>query len=209
MISRIMFLRSAIIVVLAAASSVALAQIYRWTDENGRVHITDTPPPPRAKNVQKHQAPASSSSPASPMQPQPVEPYVLQEARKKAPVTLYSTPGCEPCRAARQLLNARGVPFREISVVEEKDMEELQKAVGANAVPSLVVGNAVQQGFLDSAYHAMLDAAGYPKTGMLAPRSQAEPKPAADAEGPVTQTEEQRPLGPYAPGASRPRPQKK
>lgn len=209
MISRMACLRSAIVVVLAAASSVALAQIYRWTDENGRVHITDTPPPPGAKNVQKRPATAPSASPASPMQPQPAEPYVLQEARKKAPVTLYSTPGCEPCNAARQLLNARGVPFREVSVVEEKDMEELQKAVGANAVPSLVVGSAVQQGFLDSAYHAMLDAAGYPKTGMLAPRSQTEPKPAAEPDAPVTQAEEQRPLGPYAPGAPRQRPQKK
>src|SRR5687768_15795651 len=102
MIARMIRLRSAIIVVLAAASSAALAQIYRWTDEKGKVHITDTPPPPGAKNVQKSQAPARSSS-TSPMQPPSAEPYVLQEARKKAPVTLYSSPGCEPCSTARQL----------------------------------------------------------------------------------------------------------
>ena len=204
MMARMIRLRSAIVVVLAAASSAALAQIYRWTDEKGKVHITDTPPPPGAKNVQKTQAPASSASSA---QPQASEPYVLQEARKKAPVTLYSTPGCEPCNAARQLLNTRGIPFREVSVVEEKQMEELQKAVGANAVPSLVVGSSVHQGFMESAYHAMLDAAGYPKTGMLPPRAQQEPKP--EPETPVTQAEEQRPLGPYAPGAPRQRPSKK
>lgn len=203
MISRMTCLRSAIVVALAAASSVALAQIYRWTDENGRVHITDTPPPPGAKNVQKHPATAPSA------QPQTNEPFALQEARKKAPVTLYSTPNCAPCNAARQLLNARGIPFREVSVVEENQVEELKKAVGADAVPSLVVGSAVQQGFLDSAYHAMLDAAGYPPRGVLPPRSQQEPKPADELEAPVTQAEEQRPLGPYAPGAARQRPAKK
>jgi glutaredoxin len=206
MIPRMIRLRSAIVVLLAAASSAALAQIYRWTDEKGKIHITDTPPPPGAKNVQKSQAPASSASSA---QPQASEPYVLQEARKKAPVTLYSTPGCEPCNTARQLLNTRGIPFREVSVVDEKQMEELQKAVGANAVPSLVVGSAVQQGFLDSAYHAMLDAAGYPKTGMLPPRSQAEPKPTDEPDPNAKAAEEQRPLGPYAPGAARQRPAKK
>ena len=208
MIARMIHLRSAIIVVLAAASSAALAQIYRWTDEKGKVHITDTPPPPGAKNVQKSQAPARSSS-TSPMQPPSAEPYVLQEARKKAPVTLYSSPGCEPCSTARQLLNTRGVPFREVSVVDEKQMEELQQAVGSNAVPSLVVGSAVQRGFLESAYHAMLDAAGYPKTGMLAPRSQTEPKPAAEPEPASTQAEDERPRGPYAPGAARQRLPKK
>ena len=198
-----MVMRSVIFIALAAASSAAAAQIYRWTDENGKVHITDTPPPPGAKNLQKRPMPTAGQPPES-------EPYVLQELRKKAPVTLYSTPGCEPCGTARRLLNTRGVPFREVSVVDEKQMDELQKTVGANAVPSLVVGAAVQQGFQDSAYHAMLDAAGYPKTGILPPRSQAEPKSAAaDAEAMAKQPEDPRPTGPYAPGAARQRPQKK
>ena len=36
-----------------AAVTAAAQQIYRWTDENGRVHITDTPPPPGARGVKK------------------------------------------------------------------------------------------------------------------------------------------------------------
>jgi glutaredoxin len=186
--------RCAILVVLAVASGTAAAQIYRWTDENGKVHITDTPPPPGAKNVQKR--------PATTTQPQTSE----AEA-KKSSVTLFSTPACgESCSAARQLLNTRGVPFREVSVVDEKSMEELMKMVGADAVPSLVVGTTVQQGFRVSAYHAMLDAAGYPKTGVLPPRSQQEPKPVAQSEA---KAEEERASGPYAPGASPQRQRKK
>ena len=201
-------LHCALAVLLAVASGAAFAQMYRWTDENGKVHFTDTPPPAGAKNVQKRRGTSYSSA----AQPEPGEPYVLQEARKKSPVTLFSAPGCDPCGSARQLLNARGVPFREVSVVDEKQFDELQKTVGTSAVPSLVVGSAVQQGFLESAYHAMLDAAGYPKTGMLPPRAQTEPKSSsAEAETPVTQAEEERPTGPYAPGAARqrPRPPKK
>jgi glutaredoxin len=189
-------MRCAILVILAVASSTAAAQIYRWTDQNGKVHISDTPPPPGAKNVQKRPATAA----------QPSEPDAQQG--KKSTVTLFSTPACgESCSSARQLLNTRGVPFREVSVVDENSMEELMKMVGADAVPSLVVGSAVQQGFRVSAYHAMLDAAGFPQTGVLPPRSQQAPKPAAE---PATaKAEEERASGPYAPGASPQRQRKK
>src|SRR5687767_6267318 len=90
--------RAALALALTLAASAASAQIYRWTDEKGKVHITDTPPPPGAKNVQKHRPPSAAQA------AEERDPYVLQLARKNAPVTLYSTPGCEPCNAARKLL---------------------------------------------------------------------------------------------------------
>ena len=195
-------LRSVFALVLAFAAGAASAQIYRWTDEQGKVHITDTPPPPGAKDVRKQRPPSAPQVTDN-------EPYALQLARKSAPVTLYSTPGCEPCAAARKLLNARGVPFKEVSVVDDKHVEELKKAVGSNAVPSLVVGSSVQQGFQETAYHALLDAAGYPKTGVLPPRAQEEPKAPPQAEETPPSSAEPAPTGPYAPGAWRQRMQKK
>lgn len=187
-----------IVLALGIVTSGAWAQqVYRWTDEKGRVHITDTPPPPSAKNVQKSRAPSPAAGEQS-------EPYVLQVARKNAPVTLYSQPDCDACDKARRLLNARGVPFKEVSVLSEKQIEEMKQAGGGSTVPLLVVGAAVQQGFEESLYHSMLDAAGYPKAGILPPRAQAEPKPPAPA---VAETEkppaqaEPAPSGPYAPGA--------
>ena len=38
---------------LLAVALTAQAQLYRWTDESGKVHYTDTPPPASAKNVEK------------------------------------------------------------------------------------------------------------------------------------------------------------
>src|SRR2546423_12688051 len=96
-------------IMLCAAATAAFAQAYRWTDEAGRTHFSDSPPPPNAKNVQKRgttggPAAKDGAAPAGP------EPFVLQQARKDYPVTLYTTPGCEACGEARKLLNARGVP---------------------------------------------------------------------------------------------------
>jgi glutaredoxin len=155
--------------------------------------------------VQKSRAPSMSPGESS-------EPYSLQSARKNAPVTLYSQPDCDACDRARRLLNARGVPFKEVSVLTEKQIEEMRQAGGGTSVPVLLVGGAVQQGVDESAFHAMLDAAGYPKTGVLPPRAQAEPKAPTQAEAPKpvkpAAEAEPAPSGPYTPGAARQRQKK-
>lgn len=167
-----MRIRVALGLIVALCTASALAQpLYRWTDEKGRVHFTDTPPPAGAKAIQKRAASSGAASQGA------IEPYALQLARKNHPVTLYSTPGCQGCAEARKLLNVRGVPFKEVSVTTEQQIEELKKAVGANAVPSLIVGSQVQQGFDEAIYHSALDIAGYPKTGAAPERKQEEPKP--------------------------------
>ena len=183
--------------VLALATSSAGAQIYRWTDEKGRVSVGDAPPP-SARNIEKRAAASNAGVPSDAA----YEPYALQLARKSAPVTLYSTPNCELCNEARALLNARGVPFKEISVVGDKLVGELKEAVGANAVPSIIVGSRVQQGFEASTYHGMLDAAGYPRTGVAPPRQQQEPR-GENPQAAATAAPEAPPSGPYAPGARR------
>lgn len=187
---------------LILATTSAVAQMYRWTDPSGRVHFTDTPPPAAAKNVQRR-GPGAAPGEASGT---PGEPYALQMARKSNPVKLYSTPGCgAACDEARKLLNARGVPFTEVSVSSEAQITELKNLIGTPSVPALVVGSNIQKGFESGSYHAVLDSAGYPRTGILQPRNQAEPKPlSTDADAPVASGEQPadapagRP-GPYTP----------
>ena len=194
-------MRSVIFAALLGAACAASAQMYRWTDEKGRVHVTDTPPPPSAKAVQKK----SFSGGGTAASDSAGQPYALQLAAKSFPVTLYTSKDCEPCGAARNLLNARGVPFREVLVVDEPQQEELRKVAGALAVPSVTVGSNVQKGFEESAYHSLLDIAGYPKPGILTPRNQAEPKPApppAAAEAKPAEDADAAASGPYAPGSA-------
>jgi glutaredoxin len=176
---------------LCAAASGASAQLYRWTDDKGRVHFTNSPPPPGAKNVQKRAAPA----PAATAPDSGAEPYALQQARKEFPVALYSAPGCGPCEEARKLLNARGIPFREVGVMENPQIEELKKLFGEATVPVLTVGRTVQKGYEQSAYNALLDSAGYPKAGVLPPRKQEAPTPSRPE---VLPAEAPPPAGPYS-----------
>jgi glutaredoxin len=179
--------------VLLAASLSAGAQMYRWTDSTGKTHYTDTLPPASARNVERRDGREGNISAGS-----TAEPHALQLARKKSPVKLYSTPGCEACDAARSLLNARGVPFSEVSVGDADSAADLKKTVGSNSVPALIVGGTVQRGFEEGLYHRTLDAAGYPKPGILPARNQAEPKPGLPADEPQPE-EAPAGRGPYAP----------
>ncbi|TAK87341.1 MAG: glutaredoxin family protein [Betaproteobacteria bacterium] len=195
-----MMKRAPIAMVLGLIAFSASAQLYRWTDEQDRVHVTDTPPPASAKNVQKKAAPAESAA------SQPPVPYELGQAMKDFPVTLYSSPNCKaPCAHAREALNKRGVPFKEVQVWDEDTNAELRRVSGGSEVPTLVVGRSVHRGFEQSGYDALLDSARYPKAGVLPERAQAAPPPppgyAAPGERPAepVEAEPERPRGPYAP----------
>lgn len=187
---RAALIRSLGAALLCGSAFGANAQLYRWTDGKGGVHFTDTPPPAGAKIVRKRDAAAAAAPDAG------AEPYALQQARKDFPVTLYSAPGCGPCEEARKLLNARGIPFKEVGVVDNPQIEELRKLFDEVTVPIMTVGRTVQKGYEQSAYHGLLDSAGYPKTGELPPRKQEAPTPSRPEVLPV---EPPPPPGPYSP----------
>jgi glutaredoxin len=203
--------RYAFVVLLVFASAAVAQQLYRWTDEKGRVHITDTPPPASARSVQSAGAAASAASAA----PESQQPYELTLAVKDYPVTLYTSPGCKgPCEAARALLNKRAVPFKEVQVWDEQSNEELKKVSGRNDVPTLVVGRSVHVGFEEGAFNALLDSARYPKSGSMPARAQAAP-PLPEGYGPPQipvepaapeATPDAPRSGPYAPKPPRPAP---
>ena len=122
---------------IASIGNLAAAQeLYRWTDEKGRTQITDIAPPPGAKDVRKIKPAANTAAPSTPGKPGAQLPFVLARAMKEYPVTLYTSPNCtEPCNAARDLLNKRGVPFSEVQVWEEESNAELKRVSGNNQVP--------------------------------------------------------------------------
>jgi glutaredoxin len=188
-------MRTVVFAMLLGAAFAASAQLYRWSDEKGRVHLTDTPPPTTAKNVKEKSYGGGESASGD-----AALPYALQVAAKNFPVTLFTAPDCAPCGAARSLLNARGVPFHEISVVDQRQSDQLKQAVGSLSVPSILVGSSVQKGFEENAYNAMLDNAGYPRAGILPPRRQAEPRPEPPKPAAASdETAEEPTAGPYKP----------
>jgi glutaredoxin len=155
----------------------ALAQQYRWVDEKGRVHYSDTPPPPSAKSAQKKNLKGNAVG----TQPN----YELTQAIKNSPVKLYSHPDCkQSCQTVRDTLNKRGVPFSEISAADNAGLAELRRVSGGESVPVLLVGNQVETSLSIDSINRALDLAGYPKAGVVPARSQAAPPAEAAAPKP-------------------------
>jgi glutaredoxin len=181
----------------ALFASAASAQLYRWVDQNGKVHYTDTPPQPAAARAVEKKKPSGSVVEAA-------APYAVQQAAKTFPVTLYTASNCEaPCKDARDLLAKRGVPYSETAITEQKQLDELKRLSGGDDVPVLLVGKSVIKGFEAGAYNGALDTAGYPlnappTTTARAPKAPEPPKPAQQAIAPQAVVPAPAP-GPYAP----------
>lgn len=192
-------IRLSLLLALAAwACGAAAQQLYRWTDEKGRVHLTDTAPPSQARDVKTEKAPAGGGSGEA-------VPYALQQPMANFPVALYTSTNCQDvCTLARRLLNKRGIPFKEVVVKDAAGIAELKKISGASGVPVLTVGRNVQTGFDPAGYDSLLDSAGYPSAGVLPARNQEAPA-APPAEAPKTKEAQAAPppapTGPYAPKA--------
>ncbi len=168
-----MILRVFVLASLAVflASAPAQAQQYRWIDRNGNVQFTDTPPPPGAKDVRK--VSGASAAPAAASMP-----YEVARLQADFPVVLYTSPSCKAgCQLARDALNKRSVPFKEIQVWNAETIAELKRVSGGEEVPALQVGREVQRGFEQGAFDLLLDSAGYPRAGLLPPLSQKAPPP--------------------------------
>jgi glutaredoxin len=148
---------------IAVAWGDAAAQAYRWVDDQGRVHYTQTPPPPGAREVQRKNlnqngAPASADLP-----------YATKLAAQNFPVKLYTQKDCAPCNDARASLVKRGVPFSEVNVLTQKELDEVRTISGKADLPLVVVGSLFQSGFQEQLINSLLDTAGYPSEGPRLP----------------------------------------
>lgn len=192
-----------VVLPLLLAGTASAAEMFRWVDADGKVHYTDAPPPPTAKNVQQKKLGDKAGSAQIP--------YVLQQAVKNFPVTLYSNECGDACAKAKALLVKRGIPFTEKNPEKTPDdAESLKKVAGGSLpVPLLLVGSSVLKGFEEDGWNSALDLAGYPRDSLL-PKSATSPvkqttptpppaeKPPEEAATPQQpQSSQQPPLNPY------------
>ena len=173
---------------MALAGGSALAQqMYKWKDDQGVMHYSDTPPPSKGKRVEVK----DFSGASTPMTPAVPLPYALAQAVKNNPVTVYTASNCTPCDQAKNALRERGVPFAEKTVSSNADRARLAQAGGSDTVPFVTVGSKTLAGYAAADLQAALTAAAYPLTKRLPAGYQNPPvQSAAPAAVPVAKTVE-------------------
>jgi glutaredoxin len=112
----------------------ASAGVYKWTDAQGRIQYSDTPPPAARATQLKLQ---SYSGPVQ----------VSRAVGADSGVTIYTTEWCGVCKRAKAFLKQNGVPFREWDV-EKTDYGSVKfKQLGGSGVPLITVGSEKMMGF--------------------------------------------------------------
>ena len=160
-----------IVCLVIAPINLAEGEVFRWVDEAGKVHYSDTPPPAGTADVERKKL-------SGPVTLNEDIPYEAQRAQQNFPVTLFVTRGCGvPCDQGRNLLAKRGVPFTEKPLNTQEEIDSFFKMSGSNGAPTLAVGKVYLSGFLEARWHSELDVAGYPKTASYRQRIAPPPKP--------------------------------
>jgi hypothetical protein len=146
---------------LLAGGVAQAAELYRWVDEHGKVHYSDTPPPPQVRTAERKRLgdrPGDANLP-----------YALQQAMKNYPLTLYTANECgDACRQAAAHLVRRGAPYTEKNARDPDAADALMKLAGGKLeVPVLTVGRTPLRGYEEGAWNTALDSAGYPRTAAV------------------------------------------
>lgn len=129
-------------------------KLYKWIDREGNVTYNDQPPPDNGKYKVEERILKGEKAPAK---------KVEENDKPLPPVVMYMIPKCLSCDMARAYFQRRKVPFTEKNVEGNRLLiEELKKKTGTLSVPTILVGDKVMQGFLESLLAGELDAAGYP-----------------------------------------------
>jgi glutaredoxin len=146
-----------VIALMAIGLSVAQADtLYKWVDRQGRVSYHDQPPPEGAGYRVEEKVLGDRKTPK--------EDDTLAKIVEQYPVTLYFVPVCGSCDLARVYLQKRKVPFTEQNLNADPELQQtLKKKIGSLSAPTLMIGEKVMKGYVESVLEGELDGVGYPK----------------------------------------------
>ena len=134
----------AVVLCLALTAGVSgAATLYRWVDDQGVIHVSETPPEGKMNVAQA----VVGEDPAKEPRSGPVT--ERKEFRvRPGEVTIYTTPTCPWCHKAKAWLRDKKIRYREIDVTSDrKGLDEMVKISGQTGVPVIVVGEEVIVGF--------------------------------------------------------------
>ena len=112
----------------------ASAGVYKWTDAQGRIHYSDSPPA-AAKTTQLRLQTYTG----------PVQ--VSRAAEADSGVTIYTAEWCGVCGRTKAFFKQNGVPFREWDVEKTEYGATKYRQLGGSGVPLITVGSDKMTGF--------------------------------------------------------------
>ncbi|MES9993279.1 MAG: glutaredoxin family protein [Candidatus Thiodiazotropha sp.] len=137
------------LLVLTTSGSVSAEAIYKWRDENGKIHFGDRPP-------------VSEESQPVTVKPNIYEAPKFERITGAGPgrqrVVMYSTKRCGYCKQARQYFKRNKIPYTEYDVETSQRGKRDYKKLGGSGVPIILVGKRRMNGFSEARFREVYQA---------------------------------------------------
>jgi glutaredoxin len=135
-------------------SSLALipvhAELYKWTDADGTVHYTDTPPPDNRPQIEIKGTISSYTSAevvAGTTDAGDSNPTKKSAKPSNKSVVMYSADWCGVCKKARAYFQQQGIAFREYDIDTSEQGKRGFAKLGGKGVPVILVDQQRMNGF--------------------------------------------------------------
>lgn len=156
--NRVIILLSVFLAIIL--SEVAVAKIYKWTDEKGKVHFTDTPP--NKENAEELNEAELAKRILSYKQVEvkfvPIDFGVNQQTNM---LTMYTTTRCPYCDKARKYFAKRNINYVERNIDLSQGYHKEFKRLGGRGVPLILSGKYQMSGFSASRFDKMYAKSGF------------------------------------------------
>ncbi|BCD96577.1 glutaredoxin family protein [Marinagarivorans cellulosilyticus] len=134
---------------LLCAATCACADIYQWTDANGKVHYTDRPDDTAVAKaggtVKKVETRINTFESAEAGVGGADKPVTKQ-------VEMYATTWCGYCKKARRYMAKHGIAYVEYDIEADPAANARHKALGGRGVPLILVDGRKMNGFSEKGF---------------------------------------------------------
>jgi len=123
-----------------------MAEIYKWTDADGKVHFSDkSPASKRVETIDEQRlASRASSYTQAEIKTLPIE---SSNYRKNQKLIMYTTSSCGYCSKARKYFARQRIPFKEKNIETSEKYRREFKKIGGKGVPVILWGKNKMNGF--------------------------------------------------------------
>jgi glutaredoxin len=128
--------RLLLVSVLSVVVSGAQSEIYRWTDENGKVHFSDQPS--REHRTEAVEVQVNTYESVS------IDTSAFDTGKK---VVMYSASWCGVCKKAKRYFKENDIKFTEYDIEKSAKGRSDYRKLNTKGVPVILVGNERMNGF--------------------------------------------------------------
>ena len=123
-------------------STSVCSEIYKWTDENGKLHFTDKPT--NRINVETVELSRINTFKGVVVETSTSK---IKKSHKKKSVVMYSTDWCGVCKRAKAYFKANHIAYRDYDIDKNKRAYKKYKQLKGRGVPLILVGGKKMHGF--------------------------------------------------------------